>query len=464
MQPRTPSEKRMSDRLTRYWNALRGDEPYARVAEFNVGTIPGFGDHAFILDLSRDPEDPVIHFAGKQLSAECGCDVAGNRLSIVPTNFLLGRIAKHYRQVIEQGEPCEFADEYEKDNKDFVLYRGTLLPFTGDGTAIDYIVGAVTSKTIRPEAPAPESPAPESLAPESPEAETLSGTEAVEGMPGESAGEIAGPAPVQHDGQHDGQGGEPKRSDEQDARGLIALVEAEIEAAEPAAEPGPLQATLQECRGLAAQIDVAESRSRKALYDTLERVYAFHLDAEAEPAAFEALTAAAGLAVQARAPFTPIVKLVFGVDYDKTRLSEYATALSYARRRNQTATGFRGFLEAQDGGLKGCVKAERAARRAERGAAPDRTEEARALLRGANALGQVTEPEPGTEEFVLVLGRRTAAQPGVIELLGVLDEKPAVLEGMLRRGARKLQVRAPSAPETEAGHPAPGKTDSTKQI
>ena len=35
---------------------------------------------------------------------------------------------------------------------------------------------------------------------------------------------------------------------------------------------------------------------------------------------------------QARAPMTPIVKLVFGADYDKTRLTEFAAALSYAER------------------------------------------------------------------------------------------------------------------------------------
>jgi hypothetical protein len=33
-----------------------------------------------------------------------------------------------------------------------------------------------------------------------------------------------------------------------------------------------------------------------------------------------------------RAPYLPFVKLVFGTEYDKTRLTEYATALAHARR------------------------------------------------------------------------------------------------------------------------------------
>ena len=35
-----------------------------------------------------------------------------------------------------------------------------------------------------------------------------------------------------------------------------------------------------------------------------------------------------GIKAQARAPMTPIVKLVFGIDYDKARLTEFAAALS----------------------------------------------------------------------------------------------------------------------------------------
>ena len=45
----------------------------------------------------------------------------------------------------------------------------------------------------------------------------------------------------------------------------------------------------------------------------------------------------AGLKAQARAPMTPVVKLVFGVHYDKTRLTEFAAALSWARREGVAA-------------------------------------------------------------------------------------------------------------------------------
>jgi hypothetical protein len=44
---------------------------------------------------------------------------------------------------------------------------------------------------------------------------------------------------------------------------------------------------------------------------------------------------------------TPIVKLVFGVDYDKARLTEFAAALSFAQRQEIALGAFQNFIEKQ---------------------------------------------------------------------------------------------------------------------
>ena len=69
--------------------------------------------------------------------------------------------------------------------------------------------------------------------------------------------------------------------------------------------------------------------------------------------------------MQDRAPMTPVVKLVFGADYDKTRLTEYAAALSHAHRLELPRGALGDFLRGAEGGLKGVVKAERQLRREE---------------------------------------------------------------------------------------------------
>ena len=87
-------------------------------------------------------------------------------------------------------------------------------------------------------------------------------------------------------------------------------------------------------RESAEQACTTDQRSRAALYRALGQAYDFALAAEEDPDGYARMLAGAGLRVQARAPMTPIAKLVFGVGYDKTRLTEFAAALSWARRRN----------------------------------------------------------------------------------------------------------------------------------
>jgi hypothetical protein len=126
---------------------------------------------------------------------------------------------------------------------------------------------------------------------------------------------------------------------------------------------------------------------------------------------------------------TPIVKLVFGIDYDKTRLTEFASALSFAQRQQVAVGGFQALLEAQPGGLKALVAAERQARRPEP-KSDTSSDKARAKLRSAAPL-RLTEMD-GEEEFSLVLARRSAG--GGYEAVAVVrDEK--MVERAIRRAA-----------------------------
>lgn len=127
---------------------------------------------------------------------------------------------------------------------------------------------------------------------------------------------------------------------------------------------------------------------------------------------------------------TPVVKLVFGVDYDKARLTEFAAALSYAHREQVEFGMFAPYVEAMDGGLKGMVAEERKARR---GAQPkvDKAALARDKLRGADAmtLGDIQT----NDEFALVITRRDA--DGSHEVVArVIDEK--LLDRALIKAAR----------------------------
>src|SRR3546814_13041329 len=67
--------------------------------------------------------------------------------------------------------------------------------------------------------------------------------------------------------------------------------------------------------------------------------------------------------MQARAPMTPVVKLVFGANYDKTRLAEYACVLGLAKDEGVGRGELAAYLDRYPGGLKGLVKDARARRK-----------------------------------------------------------------------------------------------------
>ena len=165
------------------------------------------------------------------------------------------------------------------------------------------------------------------------------------------------------------------------------------------------------------------------------RAYDFSIAAKDAPEDYNALIEESGLTVQDRAPMTPVVKLVFGSDYDKTRLTEYAAVLNHAHRLELERGALAQFLMKAEGGLKGVVTAERRLRREESGK-PVEPESAirEALAKKLRELEALTMEAIAAQgpEFALVMVRRDGA--GGLDVLGEIDEDSALLE----RAARKL--------------------------
>lgn len=215
--------------------------------------------------------------------------------------------------------------------------------------------------------------------------------------------------------------------------------ESQDDAIEPEIDDLPADAGLYDClasaRELARNADSTEDRSRNALYAAVSRAYDFSLAAESAPDDFAELIAESGLTVQERAPMTPVVKLVFGYDYDKTRLTVYAAVLTHARRLQLGRGSLAGFLADTDGGVKAVVKAERRLRREEQGKPVEDAAAVReALAEQLRALEAISfeELDGSGPEFALVLIRRD--EIGCAQLIGEIPEDVRQIE----RAARKL--------------------------
>jgi hypothetical protein len=375
-------ERRMHVRAYNYWVSLLDGRPYPSIQDVDPQTIGDFGPHSVLLDFSRNPEDPEIAFLGRSLRVECALDQGIRQISEVPSRSLLSRLTDHYLQIIANCAPIGFEAEFVGIRGLNTLYRGILMPLSSDGEAIDFIYGVINWKEVAEAEVAAEI-----------EGEAL---RAIAEAP-EPVLVVAGDGPAWADGPN---------SD---------FVELNV-TGDLSAPPDSSTLSLWPDDGLADRLSAArdsaeeaaagEARGRAALYRALGHAYDFALAAEQAPDDYAELLEDAGLKAQARAPMTPVVKLVFGVHYDKSRLTEFAAALSWAKRERVTAGTLAALLEAHEGGLKGVVAAERAHRRP--AARPDRWAEVRARLHATPPLAHVAIEVKGEDEFVLLVARREA--------------------------------------------------------
>ena len=368
-------ERRMHVRAYNHWVSLLKGRPYPRIEDLDPSSIVDFGQNSVLLDFSDGLDDPRVAFLGRALKEECGLSGKLERIGDVPARSLLSRLTDHYLQIIANRAPIGFEAEFVGTRGRNTLYRGILMPFSSDGDCIDFIYGVINWKEVV-------------------DAATQAGLDA----------ELAAAGPAWADGPAADRAEEPAdaRADGETTLGNQLAV----------------------ARESAAAARAADTRGRAALYRALGRAHDFSLAADADADGYAALLRDAGLKVQARSPMTPVTKLVFGPDYDKTRLTEFAAVLDHARRHAVTKGALSQFLELHRGGIKAVVAAERALRRP--AAVADPQARAAAELRSRPVLAEVALLPEGDGEFVVLVARRTGETLAVVAQLGGAFAQTAV--------------------------------------
>jgi len=409
-------ERRMQVRAYNFWASLLDNRNFPAIDDLDPEALPDFGPNSVLLDFSRGLDNPEVVYLGTKLAVECDTDTSEiNQLSDVPARSLLSRITDHYMQIIANQAPIGFEAEFVNQRGATILYRGILLPFSSDDESIDFIYGVINWKEMASSAVADEL--------------LLEIDQALE----------------HDDHEQDEWTAETRRPvvdqmvDWADGPASLDLSAEDI-AAQPAPVVDPAQMELADwlaaAREMAQAAQSSEERTRSSLYDAVSRAYDFAIAALDAPQDFAELLSDSGLTMQERAPMTPVVKLVFGSDYDKTRLTEYAAVLSWAKRNEVERGALAEHLKTAEGGLKGIIAAERAYRREQDGkpAAPKAKGPKKSVVRKLRAMEpRRFESLAGEgEEFGLVMIRRT--EDGDVVMLG---EVPANA-GMIEKAAREL--------------------------
>jgi hypothetical protein len=126
---------------------------------------------------------------------------------------------------------------------------------------------------------------------------------------------------------------------------------------------------------------------------------------------------------------TPVVKLVFGTDYDKTRLTEYAAVLSHARRIGVAPGGLTDFLDGFEGGIKGVVKAERDAKKP---ASAPKSADPATVLDARPVLASLTlETGLHLGDYVVLLAR--AGDGDTLDIVATVDGDIALTQRAMRQ-------------------------------
>jgi hypothetical protein len=399
-------ERRMQVRAYNFWASLLGNRQFPDIADLHPESLGDFGPYSVLLDFSERLEDPRIAYLGRDLAGECGISEPIHSLDQVPGRSLLSRITDHYMQIIANQAPIGFEAEFVNQRGITILYRGILLPFSRDDRAIDHIYGVINWKERRE--PLETAPA------------------AVQNEP---AAEVR-PAMLRSSlGWADG----PLDRGMVEPLGDHHSVDECFQPVVQSAEDMELSDWLASARELALLAHGSEDRSRQTLYSAVSRAYDFALAAAGQPEAFAELIEDAGLKVQARAPLTPLVKLVFGADYDKTRLTEFATVIAHGQRLGLECGSLAAYLRETPGGLKALVKEERRLRRAESGNEANARSRRDAMIQSLRALEPKSMEAIGkSAEFTLLVARQL--ESGEVVMLGEVAGDDALLD----RAARHL--------------------------
>jgi hypothetical protein len=405
-------ERRMHVRAYNYWVSLLDGRAYPAVEDLDPANLTDFSANSILLDFTGGVENPTLTYLGSAIREECDLPAELITASEIPSRSLLSRLTDHYLQIIANRAPIGFEAEFVNHRGNNTMYRGILMPFSSDDDTIDFIYGVINWKEVADAAL------------------TAGLADEVERALQANLPRHNEPIPVWADGPS-AREEEPRVTPRADVLGVFDDGE-DSEDEDDFAPDGSesLGDWLAAARVSAESAVAADKRSRAALYQALSRAYDFALEAENNAEDYAELLADSGIAVQERAPMTPIVKLVFGIDHDKTRLAEYALVLSHAKRTGMAKGEVLPLLSRTTGGLKAIITSERAARRPEPKAA-----KADLLVDKARRIAPKGIVEiPGSEEFVVLFARRINADH--VAVLGAVDHDEALMKKALRQIVR----------------------------
>ena len=403
-----PAERRKHASVFNYWQSIRANRQFPPIRDLDPLEISDAGPWSILLEMIGGGEDAVIRHFGQDIRG--GIEV--ETIAAAPSPSLLACIHAKLPVVAACREAIAFEDSYATADGPRRCWV-SLLPFSANGTWIDFVYGYVSlegacdtaedvveaapelaeeeiaaiaevdegPEKAEPEVPEPfavelkpyddESPAAEEVEPEEPEPEPEPEPELVDDHEADTdherpsftakvMGSLASVGGFYGKVVQSGPELPPEVFVEEpiDAEPVAEIEpEPEIEPADetqPIEDPavaveGNLQNKLSDVRALAEEAREAQVRSNQALYAGLSAAYDFALDAEDAPEDYLRLVEAQGLKIQLRSPMKPVVRLAFEGQCDEPTIPQLEAVLAWALKQDLPRGSLAERIEAEGG-------------------------------------------------------------------------------------------------------------------
>ena len=137
-------EKRLTERLTKYWEVLRQDGALPVFGKFNSAAIDDIWGNCilFTVNKSNDNEKSYTFYrVGDKVKQLYHEDLTGNTLKAKQRAFKGAAVIKRIDEVVKDGSPIEDAGQFVSPDNKVVKFRSCLLPFGNDNEVTHIVAG-----------------------------------------------------------------------------------------------------------------------------------------------------------------------------------------------------------------------------------------------------------------------------------------------------------------------------------
>ena len=144
--------KRLVDRLSDYWDRLRGEEIFPQFEQFNHTAVADLWDRCIVLEVENETHKKggqlyTYQYMGKEIIKVYGTDLTGHYVNVNMHNFPGWQVLKSVDKIFDNPAVQQSHGSFVNDKDQVVKYRACVMPF-GRNEKITHALVGISWKTF----------------------------------------------------------------------------------------------------------------------------------------------------------------------------------------------------------------------------------------------------------------------------------------------------------------------------